>query len=117
MCHCSQCRRRTGSAFGVGAYFAREKISSIGGQATTFRRQADSGRFLTFYFCPTCGTTVYWEAEAFPSGIGVAAGGFADRSFPTPQGSVWTEGACDWVRIPEGLETFQKGRQPIPPRT
>jgi hypothetical protein len=31
-----------------------------------------------------CGSTVYWYAEFAPDEIGVAAGNFADPSFPAP---------------------------------
>ena len=35
-----------------------------------FIRTADSGRKVHMYFCPTCGSTVYWKADGAPSWIG-----------------------------------------------
>jgi len=43
-----------------------------------------SGNTLTYYFCPTCGSTVYWENEDFPGIVAVAIGNFADPNFPAP---------------------------------
>jgi hypothetical protein len=40
-------------------------------------RTAESGNALTFHFCPTCGSTVYWESEGFPGYVAVAIGNFA----------------------------------------
>ena len=36
---------------------------------------------MRFYFCPACGTAVYWEAEYLPDDIGVAVGAFVDRYY------------------------------------
>ena len=29
-CHCGECQRRTGSVFGVGAYFKKEHVRAVG---------------------------------------------------------------------------------------
>jgi hypothetical protein len=71
MCHCLECQRRTGSVISNQARFGREQIT-IGGEATPWMRAAESGNTLTFYFCPTCGSTVYWENEGFPGIVAVA---------------------------------------------
>ena len=34
----------------------------------------DAGRSVSFRFCPVCGSTVYWEAEAFPGHIAASRG-------------------------------------------
>ena len=44
---------------------------------------------LTVHFCPTCGSTVYWEGEGFPGYVAVAIGNFADPNFPGPTIAVW----------------------------
>ena len=41
-----------------------------------------SGNALTFHFCPTCGSTVYWENEGFLGYVAVAIGNFAEPKFP-----------------------------------
>src|SRR5262245_4367374 len=89
MCHCFDCQRRTGAVFSTQAFFNRQQISSISGSATQFTRPAESGRSVTFRFCPACGSTVYWEPEAFPDLVAVAIGAFADPSFAAPTHSVW----------------------------
>src|SRR5580704_3267780 len=65
MCHCLECQRRTGAVISNQARFHREQIT-FAGQATAWSRKAESGNALTFYFCPTCGSTVYWEGKGFP---------------------------------------------------
>ena len=62
VCNCLECQRRTGAVISNQARFLREQVT-LGGQAKTWKRIAESGNELTFYFCPTCGSTVYWENE------------------------------------------------------
>ena len=100
LCHCLDCQRRTGSAFGISAFFLRDRISSEG-RTRTYRRSSDSGRAVTFHFCPDCGSTVFWEPERMPAAIAVAAGCFADPSFPAPTQSVWEERRHPWVNALE----------------
>jgi hypothetical protein len=83
MCHCLECQRRTGAVIGNLARFRREQIT-FNGTAKAWKRTGESGNTLTCYFCPTCGSTVYFENEAFPGIVGVAIGNFADPNFPAP---------------------------------
>lgn len=101
MCHCLACQRRTGSVFGTQAWFTPGQIS-ITGNASIFTRTAGSGRLVTYRFCLTCGSTLYWEAEAFPGLIAVAVGTFADPTYPPPQRSVWERRRHSWVAVPAG---------------
>lgn len=96
VCHCLECQRRTGSAFGFQAQFPRAQVT-LSGRAGKFTRIADSGNTATFSFCPDCGSTVYWEPRALPDRISVAAGAFADPGFPAPRHSVYEERRHSWV--------------------
>jgi hypothetical protein len=99
MCNCLECQRRTGAVISNQARFLREQVT-LGGQAKTWKRIAESGNELTFYFCPTCGSTVYWENEGLPGYILVAVGNFADPNFPAPTVVVWEQSRHPWIRLP-----------------
>jgi hypothetical protein len=96
MCHCLECQRRTGAVFGGQAWFTQQQ-TTISGNSTQFTRQSDAGRSVSFRFCPVCGSTVYWEAEAFVGHIAVAVGSFADPAFPAPTYSGWEAKRHHWV--------------------
>lgn len=105
VCHCLDCKRRTGSAFSWTSRWPRAAVV-IQGRATEVTHTGDEGGRTTHSFCPACGTTVYYVAEAQPDVIAVPAGGFADPAFPPPQVSVYDPARrCDWVDLRvEGLE-------------
>ena len=104
ICHCLDCQRRTGSVFGTQARFPRAQVTRIEGQATAFRRVADSGNTVTFHFCPACGTTLYWELTQMPEVIAVAIGAFADPGFPVPRLSFYGRRQHPWVETGLPLE-------------
>jgi hypothetical protein len=107
ICHCLECQRRTGAVIGNLARFRREQIT-FNGAATAWRRTAESGHALTCYFCPTCGSTIYFENEAFPGIIAVAIGNFADPNFPAPTMSVWEETRHPWLSLPPVTKRMAK---------
>jgi hypothetical protein len=108
-CHCGECQRRTGSVLGVGAYFKKEHVSSEGPDKI-YVRDGQEGRKLRNHFCPTCGTTVFWEADLRPELIGVAVGAFGESDFPRPTRSVWEESKHEWVAFAHELVRFPQGR-------
>ncbi len=97
MCHCLECQRRTGSVFGVQASFPTERVDPARGLARQFVRQAESGRRVTFSFCPECGGTVFWQAEQAPGVVAVAVGAFAEPGFAKPDISVWESRKHPWT--------------------
>jgi hypothetical protein len=111
-CHCIDCQRRTGAPFGVGAFYPAEVVT-ISGTTKEFTRAAASGGQVRNYFCPTCGSTVYWKADNLPAFIGVAVGASADPQSPPPFRSVFEQSKHPWVQI-EGaaVEHFQQSSLP-----
>jgi hypothetical protein len=84
LCHCTECQRRTGSVFGIQAWFDKDGITINRGEPKIYVRTTDSGNRIDFRFCGTCGTTLWWTAEQRPDWIGVAAGTFTDATLPAP---------------------------------
>jgi hypothetical protein len=107
-CHCQACQRRTGALFGSTSFWLKDQVLSQQGERRAFRRQADSGTWLTFQFCPGCGSTVWWESERTPDRVSVAVGCFADPAFPAPVRTVWTESKHGWLPFPDSIPCYQK---------
>ncbi len=105
ICHCLECQKRTGSVFGAQARWPRDQVK-LDGASSAWVRTADSGHQLTFHFCPTCGTTVYYWTHDQPDVIAVALGAFADPNFPEPAFSVYETRKHAWVGVPEDVTHF-----------
>jgi hypothetical protein len=106
-CHCVDCQRRTGAPFGVGAFYPVDAVA-VSGTAREFTRNAESGGKVHTYFCPNCGSTIYWKADNLPSLIGVAVGALAEPKFPAPVRSIFERSKHHWVRFDGAIEHFQQ---------
>ncbi len=106
LCHCIECQRRTGSPFGVLAYFRREDVLLEGASKSYKRKVEGAERTVTDYFCPNCGSTVYCTLDLRPQHIGIAVGNFADPTVGRPVRSVWTRHKHEWVTLPPDIPAF-----------
>ena len=117
VCHCLECQKRTGSAFGAQARWAAENIRLLG-KARTWERIADSGRRTSYSFCPDCGSTVAYTNEGWPGLVAIPLGAFADPTFPPPMHSVYEHRKHPWVAIlgdhVERSSTTSLARRPKP---
>lgn len=96
LCHCLACQKRTGSPFGVAAFFLKKNVR-VHGSYNSFCRSSDFGYVLTFHFCAHCGSTVFWEPSRKPDMFAVGTGSFGDPNFPSPNKEVYTEFRHGWL--------------------
>ena len=99
VCHCLDCKKRTGSAFAVQARWPVEQFA-VEGESKTWTHVADSGNRITHHFCPGCGSSVHYTIEGkFDGLVAVPLGAFDDPYFASPKFSVWEKRKHDWVEI------------------
>jgi hypothetical protein len=104
VCHCLDCKKRSGSAFAVQARWPETQVI-IEGRSKSFVNVADSGNRITFNFCPDCGSDVHYRIEGkFEGLVGIPFGAFDDPYFASPSFSVWEDRKCDWVDITGDVE-------------
>jgi hypothetical protein len=103
VCHCLACQRRTGSVFGAQARFPNEAVN-VRGESRQYIRVGDSGRRITFSFCPKCGSTVFYTIEDQPDRVAIPVGAFADPQFQNPTFSVYESRMHSWVHIAADVE-------------
>jgi hypothetical protein len=92
-CSCTNCQRRSGSAFTYAAVFPDAAITIAG----------DSGRWIENMFCPTCGIAVAFHAEGFQALTGIPVGCFADPDFPPPLRLYWASRRHRWLTFHNDL--------------
>ena len=115
VCHCRNCQRRTGSAFGIGAYFRDADVELRGSRNTYEYRSDETGRWLRMEFCPSCGNTVTWTAEALAGMRAIAGGSLDDPDWLKIDRHGWTRSKQTWVLCPPEVHLFDKGALQPPP--
>lgn len=102
-CHCRDCQRQSGSAFGLSLAVPKESFRLTSGDVRTFTVPCDSGRLKECAFCPECGTRIY---HAGVLGVSVKAGTLDDTSQLRPEAHYWTARKQPWVQLPDGVPCF-----------
>ena len=107
VCHCTNCKRRTGSAFGISAYFDRTAVVQQRGETKTYTfHHTAQNHDQERHFCSHCGTTLFWFVSSVPEKIGIAGGCFADAGLPEPSYSVTDWKRESWVSLPQHWEVY-----------
>src|SRR5262245_65152510 len=84
VCHCTECQRQSGSAFGMSLIVRKEAFRLLQGELKTFTRTADSGSPVLCAFCPECGIRIYHEPRYMQGVLNIKPGTLDDTSFLRP---------------------------------
>ena len=107
VCHCTDCQRQSGSAFGMTLVVHEADFRLTQGEPKTFASKAASGRAKLGAFCPQCGTRLYHKPEGRLGRVSVKPGTLDDTSWLKPDMHIWTSSKQPWVTIPEGVEAHE----------
>lgn len=107
VCHCLNCKKRSGSAFAAQARWPEER-TQIRGDSKTWVMRGDSGAGADFHFCPECGTDVYYLVEGETHGlVAIPIGTFEQPFFTAPEYSVYEGRKQAWVEIVgQGIDRY-----------
>ena len=107
VCHCTECQRQSGGAFGM-SMMVREADLVVEGALKSFTRGADSGRTISCHFCPDCGTRIYHRPTYVQGIVNLKPGTLDDRSWLRPTAHFWTSSRQPWVTLPDGVPQHDK---------
>lgn len=107
-CHCTECQKRTTSAFGISLQVPTESINREKGTPKQRTRKADSGNDLTIHFCGDCGASLFSTSEARPHITVVYGGALDDPAWVPIMANIWTDSALPWVHLDPDTERFPK---------
>jgi hypothetical protein len=60
----------------------------------------------SFHFCPTCGSTVFWELDGLPGSTINAAGSLTNPALPSPTFMVYGNRKHEWGQVPESAVEY-----------
>jgi len=111
ICWCRLCQYLAAGSGTVNVCFPTSAIT-IEGEMKDYRSVAESGNVMHRRFCPSCGTSLFSEAEVRPHLIFVRAGTLDDPEVAKPVATIWTSAAPSWACINDSLPKIE--RQPPP---
>jgi hypothetical protein len=96
-CHCASCRRHTGAPVSAYAGFERANVRVTKGELARFSSSPGVHRG----FCATCGSTLTYEGERWPTEIHLHVGAFDDPEPYAPKGHAFAEERLAWLHLAE----------------
>lgn len=109
VCHCTRCRRQSGSAYSVNLVMKAKHVQ-IEGELTAYDDpESDSGMPVRREFCGTCGSPIRSTPTAQPALVAIKAGTLDDPGRFAPGLHIYTCSALPWADIPEALPRFERG--------
>lgn len=99
LCHCSECRRWSGT--GAGAFAAAHDTDLvISGDALRWIDSPDSKRNARRGFCVDCGTSLFWKSPELER-TGIAAGTLDEPTGVRVAAHIYTHQTVDWDALPD----------------
>lgn len=98
-CHCTECQRQSGGAFGMSMPVPRAGLTVTAGTVRTWLRVAASGRVVACAFCPDCGTRLFHLPARNVDVANVKPGTLDDASWLRPVGHLWTRSARSGTHV------------------
>ncbi|WP_205793138.1 GFA family protein [Pontivivens nitratireducens] len=104
-CHCTDCQRQSGSAFGLSLYVAPGDVVWTG-EMSQWNDVAASGRKVIRDFCPTCGTRLMNRRAEGGDFLSLKAGTLDPGHDLMPRAELWTDSALPWVPLIADVPTY-----------
>jgi hypothetical protein len=101
-CHCTECKKQSGSAFGMALWVQGTKVETQGRPLSRWMRHTPKGNRMFCDFCPECGTRLFHRIDGNTDVVSIKPGTLENRDLPAPVAHIWTDSAYEW-------ETFDSG--------
>ena len=105
VCHCRDCQKFTGSAFGFLVGVPRDAFE-LRGTVKSYSKPADSGRPIVRRFCPECGSSIAEEPGSRPDLVILNGGTLDDPNSLTPAMQIYCDRELSWVRLDGNMQRF-----------
>lgn len=106
-CHCTECQRQSGSAFGMAFWIRDPVVELISGQLKEWIRTMPSGRQMVCQFCADCGTRLFHATLGNAQLISIKPGTLRDTSLLKPVGHIWVDSKQTWFEIGAGALQYR----------
>lgn len=110
-CHCSRCRKVTGSAFASNLFVAPEDFTWLSGQEKIRRYELETAKYFATSFCENCGSSLPWLAKTGKAVV-VPAGTLDGDPEVRPVQNIFCGSRALWYEAPNTLVEYDE----LPPR-
>ena len=110
-CHCSRCRKFTGSAHASNLFVAPEQFTWLTGADCVGRYEHPEAKYFATGFCKRCGSSLPWAAQGGRNLV-IPAGSLDDEPDIRPGSNVFWGSRAPWYEETCAMAKFEA----LPPR-
>ncbi len=110
-CHCSRCRKFTGSAHASNLFVKPSDFTWLTGSELVGRYNPPDTKYFATAFCQVCGSSLPWDSKGGKV-IVIPAGTLTQDPQVKPQWNVFCDSKAPWYINPDELPQHQQ----LPPR-
>lgn len=110
-CHCSRCRKFTGSAFAANLLVAPESFRWLTGESLVGRFEPEDTKHFATAFCRRCGSSLPWLGKTGKAVV-VPAGTLDDDPPIRPFQNIFHASRAGWYTDPGSLPAYDE----LPPK-
>lgn len=112
-CHCRDCQRASGSAYGPFMIVWKDDLEIDSDQLSTYSRLSEAGNDVERRFCRSCGSPVINYLPGRPKLVFVHAASLDEPEAYKPEMDIWTGSASGWDVMDSELVSCD-GSPPVP---
>ena len=104
-CHCSRCRKTTGSAHAANLFVRPENFQWLEGEAQVGRFEPEDAEYFATSFCRTCGSSLPWLAKTGKVVV-IPVGTLDEDPEIRPSQNIFWESRADWYVSVDDLPKY-----------
>lgn len=110
-CHCSRCRKFTGSAFASNLLVKPDHFRWLAGRELVTQYSPPDTKHFATAFCRSCGSSLPWHAKTGKAVV-IPAGSLDDEPPITPSQNIFCASSARWYTATSDLPAYDE----LPPR-
>ena len=106
-CHCSRCRKFTGSAHASNVFVSPNQFRWIAGESLVGNYSLEEAKHFATAFCQNCGSSLPWHAKSGKTVI-VPAGTLDEHPGIEPFQNIFCASKAEWYKAPNELPQYDE---------
>ena len=106
-CHCTDCQRLSGSAFGLSMVLKRSNLELTRGEVRV-NEFSGSKNLMHRHHCEKCGVALWFSSPGYEGIIAVKPGTLDDTSGLQPIAHMWYRSAQRWLQLADDIPVYQE---------
>ncbi len=108
VCHCTECRKQSSSAFGISVIVPSDALRILQGTPTIWSRPTATGKKLSCAFCGTCGSRLWHANDPSEETLSIKGGSLETPIDLSHAFHIWTQSKLPGIVLPDNAICFDQ---------